>query len=65
MLDKLSIFKQPACGHPHCDICVPGREWYVLSVPAGMIVAKLPTWTAALDYASDFLRAALTPEVCS
>lgn len=65
MNDRLSIFKQPACGHPHCEICEPNRTWYVLNVPAGLIVAKLPSWTDALDYAANYLRAALTPEVCS
>ena len=65
MRDKVSIFKQPACGHPHCDICVPGREWYVIDALAGTIVRKCGTWADALEFASHYLRAALTPEVCS
>lgn len=62
---KLEIFSQPDCGHPDCTTCIPGRPWYVVDKPAGVIVGKCDTWAHALDFAAYYLRAALTPEVCS
>lgn len=62
---KIQIFSQPDCGHPSCTTCVPGRPWYVVDKPAGMIVGKCDTWAHALDFAAHYLRADLNVEVCS
>lgn len=51
---KLSVFKQ---GDPSC--------WLVVDVPAGIVIGKANSWADALESAAHYLRAALTPEVCS
>ena len=53
---KLSVFK---LGHPALDA---GPSWYVVDVPAGIVVARRYSWPDALESAAHYLRAALTPE---
>ena len=56
IVQKLSVFK--VC-HPAQHV---GPSWYVVDVPAGIVVARRYTWPDALESAAHYLRAALTPE---
>lgn len=49
---KLSVFKFRA-------------EWLIVDIPAGIVVARRYTWPLAIEFADHYIRAALTPEVCS
>lgn len=59
IVQKLSVFK--LC-HPALDA---GPSWYVVDVPAGIVVARRYSWADALESAAHYLRAAIAPEVCA
>ena len=52
LTQKLSVFKFRA-------------EWLIVDIPAGIVVARRYTWPLAIEFADHYIRAALTPEVCS
>ena len=39
--------------------------WLIVDIPAGIVVARRSTWPLAIEFADHYIRAALTPEVCS